>query len=149
MEKQSVATERAEKEIIQHFNILGSEGIVYKCDGKIFWSINGTVKEPHETEPVWPIIDTEITRIKEAGSYNNIDHIRISPAVAIHLVFEQHLHVEGLKNTSGSDNETVIDHVQFIDLPDYTNLIFIVERNMLQKRNGTDILILDKNGQQL
>lgn len=148
MESISTAFEGQETELIQYVNVLGSEGRIYTRGGKTFWYMNGTEKETGEIEPVWPIVYSAIERVRGEGKLGNINHIRISPAVTIHLFFEGHITSEAFQSTSDSDTEVFIDSSQ-LNLPQRIGIPFIVERNMLQRRKRSDIVLMDKNGQQL
>ena len=126
--------------------ILGSTGFVYQSGEKTIWNINGTEKEPHVTEPVWPILADAIERVCRDGQSEKIDQLRISPAVALHMVFEGFLSNKHLDNAKKTDVEMAIENFT-ISTPDGdVTLRLVVEKNMLQNREGVDIMILDEEG---
>lgn len=148
MEKIQTESTKAEYQIQQHIEVLGSVGEVRKRDGEIFWFMNGTEKAAHETEPVWPIIASEIKRVQQNGQLGNVDHIRISPAVALHLIFEGVLDFAYLQTPNETSTEMTIDPSLFNSAEDVF-VPFIVEKNMLQNRGGIDILIVDNHDTRL
>ena len=105
------------------------------------WIINDQEKEP--TEPVWPLITEKIEQIHERGDGGNIHHIMISPAVAIHLAFEEILTEEHFQNGEETAGYATFNNVTFTTPEGSKQMPLVVEHDMLHKRDGYDVLIMD------
>jgi len=129
--------------------VLGSHGYTRQEGSRIIWAMNGTEKDSTEVELIFPLITEMITRIYKEGNRDKIDFLRVSPAVAMHLVFEGVLTEDHFHNVVTDDNLATFSGIS-VETPEGNKMINLVaERDVRQKREGYDLAIMDADNRVL